>query len=304
MNNIIALKFNLRTKGILLVVISSMMWGVSGPVAQYLFESKNINPEWLVTTRLLSSGLIFLIMLYVKNGKKIFDIWKSKYGRRNLIVFSIVGLVGTQYGYFATIKYGNAATATILQYLSPVIIVAYLAICSKRLPNARENLSIILALLGTLFLISKGNIHSLAISNLALFWGILSAFAAAFYIVQPSYIIKKWGCDIVLAWGMFLGGLVFSFVHPIWRIQGEYSINSILGITFIVIFGTLIAFYWYLASTKYIKASETSLLSCIEPLSATIVSILWLSIPFGIFDIIGSICIVSTVLILSYNKKS
>ncbi|MBP2034161.1 drug/metabolite transporter (DMT)-like permease [Clostridium algifaecis] len=303
MNKIIS-KLNLRTKGILLVVISSMMWGVSGPVAQYLFQNKGINPEWLVTTRLLLSGLIFLIIMYIKTGKKIFNIWKSKYGKRNLILFSILGLVGTQYGYFATIKYGNAATATILQYLSPVIIVAYLSIKSKKSPNLRENLSIILALLGTFFLISKGNIHSLAISSLALFWGVLSAFAASFYVVQPAYIIKKWGCDVILAWGMFLGGIAFSFVHPIWKLQGKYSMDSILGIAFIVIFGTLIAFYWYLASTKYIKASETSLLSCIEPLSATIVSILWLNIPFGIFDIIGSICIVSTVLILSYNKKS
>ncbi|AZV55661.1 DMT family transporter [Clostridium sp. AWRP] len=304
MNTQITLKNNSRIKGILLVVSASMLWGVSGPVAQYLFQKKDISPEWLVDIRLLLSGGFLLIFLYLKNDKKIFNIWKSKYGRRNIILFSIIGLIGVQYGYFASIKYGNAATATILQYLSPVIIVCYVSLKSKELPTLRETLSILLALLGTFFLITRGNIHSLAISNLALFWGVLSAFAASFYVVQPAYIIKRWGCDIVVGWGMLLGGIFFSFVHPFWRIQGKYSINSILGITFVVVFGTLISFYWYLDSTKYIKASETSLLSCIEPMSATIVSILWLHISFGIFDIIGSILIVSTVLILSYNKKS
>lgn len=304
MDNQIALKYNLRTKGILLVVSASMLWGVSGPVAQYLFQRKDISPEWLVDIRLLLSGLLLIMLLYLKNGKKIFNIWKSKYGRRNIILFSTIGLIGVQYGYFASIKYGNASTATILQYLSPVIIVCYVSFKSKELPTFKETLSILLALLGTFFLITKGNIHSLAISNLALFWGILSAFAAAFYIVQPSYIIKRWGCDVVIGWGMLLGGILFSFVHPFWRIQGEYSMDSILGIIFVVVFGTLISFYWYLDSTKYIKASETSLLSCIEPMSATIVSILWLHIPFGIFDVLGSIFIISTVLILSYNKKS
>ncbi|ADK13728.1 DMT family transporter [Clostridium ljungdahlii] len=304
MDTQITLKNNSRMKGILLVVSASMLWGVSGPVAQYLFQKKDISPEWLVDIRLLLSGSLLLIFLYLKNGKKIFNIWKSKYGRRNIIFFSIIGLIGVQYGYFASIKYGNAATATILQYLSPVIIVCYVSFKSKELPTLRETLSILLALLGTFLLITRGNIHSLAISNLALFWGVLSAFAAAFYVVQPVYIIKRWGCDIVIGWGMLLGGIFFSFVHPFWRIQGEYSTDSILAITFVVVFGTLVSFYWYLDSTRYIKASETSLLSCLEPMSATTVSILWLHTPFGIFDIIGSILILSTVLILSYNKKS
>lgn len=296
-------KSNSRSKGIFLVIVSSILWGISGPIAQYLFKSKKINTEWLTDTRLLLSGIIFLILLYIKNGKKIFNIWKSKYGRRNLILFSTLGLIGTQYGYFATVKYCNAATATILQYLSPVIVVIYLILHNRNFPGQKECISIILALLGTFFIVSKGNIHSISISGTALFWGILSAFAAAYYVLQPNYIIKRWGCDIVLGWGMFLGGLFFSFVHPIWKTEGIYTINTILGIAFIVILGTLLAFYWYSASTKYISPSETSLLSCVEPLSSTILSIVWLNIPFGIFDILGGLCIISTVIILSYKKE-
>ncbi|WP_446898530.1 DMT family transporter [Clostridium sp. LBM24168] len=303
MNNELILKSYSRSKGIYLVAASSVLWGVSGAVAQYLFNDKNINPEWMADTRLLLSGIIFLILLYIKNGKKIFDIWKSKYGRRNLILFGIFGLIGTQYGYFATIKYCNAATATILQYLSPVIIVLYLMICTKKFPNSKELISIVLALLGTFFIVSKGNISSLSISSLALFWGVLSAFASAFYILQPRYIISKWGCDTVLGWGMLIGGLAFSFVHPIWKVQGHYTLSTMLGIVYIVVFGTLIAFYWFLASTNYITPSETSLLSCVEPLSSTIVSVVWLNIPFGIFDIVGGVCIITTVLILSSNQN-
>lgn len=302
MNSELLLKSNSRSKGIYLAVISSMLWGISGPTAQFLFSYKGISPEWLSETRLLSASIILLIFLYIKKGKKIFDIWKSKYGRRNLILFALFGMIGTQYGYFATIKYCNAATATILQYLNPVIIVLYLVISTKKPPSSRECISIVLALLGTFLIVTKGNIHSLSISNLALFWGILSAFAAAFYVLQPHYIISKWGCDIVLGWGMFIGGLIFSFIHPIWKIQGSYTFGTILGIGFIIIFATLIAFYWFLASTNYISPSETSLLSCIEPLSSTIVSIAWLNIPFGVFDIIGGICIISTVLILSSRE--
>ncbi|HEY8804176.1 MAG TPA: EamA family transporter, partial [Clostridium sp.] len=45
-----------RIKGIILVIIGSMLWGVSGSVAQFLFQKKEFSTEWLVVIRLLVSG--------------------------------------------------------------------------------------------------------------------------------------------------------------------------------------------------------------------------------------------------------
>ncbi|NRW69892.1 hypothetical protein [Clostridium beijerinckii] len=56
-------------------------------------------------------------------------------------------------------------------------------------------------MLGTSFIITKGNIHSISISRLALFWGIASAFAAAFYTLQPRLLLRKWGSILVAGWG-------------------------------------------------------------------------------------------------------
>ena len=78
MNTQITLKNNSRMKGILLVLSASMLWGVSGPVGQYLFQKKDISPEWLVDIRLLLSGSLLLIFLYLKNGKKILIIGHIK----------------------------------------------------------------------------------------------------------------------------------------------------------------------------------------------------------------------------------
>ena len=51
------MKIKQRTKGIILVIIGSMLWGVSGTVAQYLFQKKGFSTEWLVVIRLLISGV-------------------------------------------------------------------------------------------------------------------------------------------------------------------------------------------------------------------------------------------------------
>lgn len=296
------MKIKQRTKGIILVIIGSMLWGVSGTVAQYLFQKKGFSTEWLVVIRLLISGVILLSYGFKKNKKDIFQIWKSKEDCLHIICFSIIGMLGVQYTYFMTIKHGNAATATILQFLSPVIITCYLAIRTKKLPKLQELIAIILAMIGTFFIITKGNIHSISISKLTLFWGVLTAFAAAFYTVQPRQLLTKFSSVIVVGWSMLIGGITFSFVHKPWDFVGELSTSSILAVIFVVLFGTLIGFYCYLESLKSIQPTEACVLSAMEPLSAAFLSVIWLNVPFGITEFIGTACIITTIVILSCVK--
>jgi len=292
-----------RSRGIFLVLTAAVLWGISGTVAQFLFQQNGFSPEWLVVIRLLFSGIILLSFAIFKEKRNIFDIWKSKKDAYSILLFSILGMLSVQYTYFAAIKSSNAATATILQYLAPVIITCYLAMRHKQFPNYKEVVAVILALIGTVLLVTHGNIGRLSITGLALFWGLSSALALAFYTIQPQNLLKKWGSTIVVGWGMLIGGLVFSFVNPPWDFQGHWSVSSYFAVVFIVIFGTLIAFYCYLESLKYINASETSLLACVEPLSAAILSVIWLHVNFGLVDWIGTVCIISTIIILSFVKQ-
>jgi drug/metabolite transporter (DMT)-like permease len=296
--------FQSRIKGIILAITGAMLWGISGTVAQYLFKQQGFSPEWLVVVRLLVSGAILLLYVFINDKQNIWKIWRTKHDGLNLIFFGILGMVGVQYTYFAAIKHGNAATATILQYLSPIIITCYLAIRTKKIPALQEIIAIGLAMLGTFFIITKGNIHSISISKLALFWGIASAFAAAFYTVQPRSLLTKWGSILVVGWGMLIGGIAFSFIHPPWDCIGKWSITSILAISFVVLFGTLIAFTCFLESLKYIKPTESSVLSAAEPLSAALLSVIWLHEQLGIAQWLGTACIIVTIIILSRAKNT
>ena len=296
------MNLNSRAKGILLVIVGTMLWGISGTVAQFLFQQKGFDTEWLVVVRLLISGFLLLLYGYIKKDKNIINIWKSKEDSIKLILFGAIGMLGVQYTYFAAIKHGNAATATILQYLSPVIITCYLIIRNKKLPNIKQLIAIGLALIGTFFIITGGNIHSLSLSHLALFWRICSAFCSAIYTLQPVNLLKKYSSISVVGWGMVIGGLAFSFIHSPFDFSGELSFITIISSAFIVIFGTLIAFYCYLESLKYLVPTEASILGCIEPLSATILSVIWLNVHFGIAEFIGTTCIILTVIILSFSK--
>ncbi|WP_219620982.1 DMT family transporter [Bacillus sp. V3-13] len=290
--------------GIILVLAGTTLWGVSGTVAQFLFQEKSYQADWLVVVRLLVSGLILLVFTGAMHGKKkLFSVWTDGNSWFSVILFGLIGMLGVQYTYFAAIETSNAATATLLQYLGPVFITLYLALRTKTWPGIRQTTAILLALAGTYLLVTAGTPSSLTISGTALFWGLASALALAFYTVQPLKLLKEHGTIPVIGWGMVIGGIGMSFVAPPWEAHGEASFSAVLAILFVILFGTLIAFFCYLESLKYLQPSETSLLACAEPLSAAILAVLWLNTPFGLAEWGGAACIIITVILLSRAKE-
>ncbi|RXJ04282.1 EamA family transporter [Anaerobacillus alkaliphilus] len=293
-------KGKLRFFGIVLVLLAAVFWGVSGTVAQYLFQEHGVGVSWLVVIRLLVSGLLILLITMIKRENNIWAIWKDHWF--GLILFGTLGLLAVQYTYFAAIEASNAATATLLQYLAPAMIVLYVALKMKSLPSRTQFMAIGFALVGTFLLVTHGNFRELSITGWALFWGIASALALAFYTLQPIQLLKKYGSFVVVGWGMIIGGIGMSFLHPPWRVEGNISVSSITAISFVIVFGTLLAFLCYLESLKYLKATEASLLACTEPLSAALLAVLWLNVPFGFSEWLGAFCIIATIVILSRIK--
>jgi drug/metabolite transporter (DMT)-like permease len=290
-------------KGFFLAVTAALLWGVSGTFGQFLFQQRGINIEWLITIRMLISGIFLL--LFARFGEKadLFEIWKNKKDALQLAVFSITGMLAVQYTYFAAIKHSNAATATVLQYAGPVVIAMYLAFKNKKTPVLLEFFAIILAVLGTFLLVTHGNIDRLSISGTALFFGLASAVALAVYTLQPVRLLTKYKSSVVIGWGMLCGGFVFSFVKAPWSIEGTWDAQSFWYTSFIVIFGTLIAFYAYLTAVQMIGGQKTSLLASVEPLSAAVLAVMWLHVSFSAIDWIGSVFIISTVFLLSKSSS-
>lgn len=294
-----------KSIGIFLVLTAAISWGVSGSVAQYLFTEKHFSTGWLVSIRLLTSGVILLSYLGLAKNKDIWNIWKRRASVGNILIFGLLGMAGVQFTYFAAIETSNAATATLLQYLAPVLIILYIALKRRTIPPFQHVIGIITALLGTYFLVSAGHFSTISIRPEALAWGLSSAFFLALYTLQPAQLLKEFGSTIVVAWGMIIGGLGMSFVSPPWETgDGVFSFSSILAIVFVILIGTLVAFFCYLESLKHLEAAETSLLSCAEPLSAAFLAVIWLKVPFSVYEWIGAFFILTTILLLSLKRKS
>ncbi|MFT4091084.1 MAG: DMT family transporter [Asticcacaulis sp.] len=287
----------------ILALFSALCWGVAGTLAQFLFHHKSISPEWLVTARMLVTGVLMTAFALLRKPRETLSVFSDRKDTLRLLSFSVLGMWSVQYTYFAAINASNAATATIIQYVGPVLIAIYYAFIEKHWPRPLECLCLLMAMAGVFFLVTHGRPDSLSLSPAALFWGLIAAVALAIYTIQPLKLMSRYPTEAVIGWAMLIGGGLFSLISQPWHLEGIWDLQSLGAFAFIVVFGTLLSFQAYLTAVKMIGARPVSLMACTEPLAAAVISIIWLKVPFGAYDWLGAALIVGTIIILTLQGQ-
>lgn len=290
-------------KGSLMAAAGAACWGFSGCCGQFLFEERGVQAPWLVTLRLVIAGIFLIINGFILSGKDNLRIFYKKADRIHLILFGLAGITFCQFSYFMAVQSSNAGTATVLQYLSPVLILLWLCIKEMRFPGGVELLTILLSLTGVFLIGTHGNLSDLQLSEKGLFWGLMAAVAAVIYTVLPGTLVNRYGICQVLGYGMLMGGVVLSiFVKP-WRVSLVWDGATIAALFGVILVGTALAFGLYLKGVSMIGPLKGSLISGLEPVSSILISVFWLGTVFTLPDFLGFILILAAVAILAGAGK-
>ena len=290
-------------KGSLMAAAGAACWGFSGCCGQFLFEERGVQAPWLVTLRLVIEGIFLIINGFILSGKDNLRIFYKKADRIHLILFGLAGITFCQFSYFMAVQSSNAGTATVLQYLSPVLILLWLCIKEMRFPGGVELLTILLSLTGVFLIGTHGNLSDLQLSEEGLFWGLMAAVAAVIYTVLPGTLVNRYGICQVLGYGMLMGGVVLSiFVKP-WRVSLVWDGATIAALFGVILVGTALAFGLYLKGVSMIGPLKGSLISGLEPVSSILISVFWLGTVFTLPDFLGFILILAAVAILAGAGK-
>ncbi len=288
-----------------MAILSACLWGLSGTAAQYLFDHANIVPGWLVTIRMGTAGILILGYGILRQGLvPTFGLWTRR-DWRSLVVFGLVGLLGVQYSYLAAIQTGNAATATLLQYVGPSLVTLWVAMRVRHWPPLRQLLAVASTLIGTWLVVSDGHLALFTVPVGAVVWGLLSAVTLAFYTLYPGPLLKRWGATSVVGWGMLVGAFASALRWPPWVVTGIPARHPVVWLLlgFIVIGGTTIAFLLYLMSLSRIAPSTASVLTSAEPLVATVASVVWLHVHLHFLQDVGASLIILGVVILALRPE-
>jgi drug/metabolite transporter (DMT)-like permease len=279
-----------RLKGIVMIIAGAMLWGATGPMIEWLLDNTEMTVQFMLVIRLLFAGALLLTALKIQ-GKRITLPWRTKFWARQLLIFGIVGMLGVQYTFVATINVSSAVIATLFQFLAPIYIILFVSWMHRKLPPVAQVAGMFVTLVGLFFLLTNGSLSGITISKGTVLWGLVLGFTFSFYTLYPSRLMHEWGVLVSVGWAMLIGGIALLIMNPISVVKQSYLLtewNTALMLFLIIIVGTS-AFILFLASMKYITAIETSILSSFEPLTAIIISMIWFGQVLGAWQLVGAV---------------
>ena len=289
-------------RGCICAALGGVFWGFSGTCGQYLFAHWPVSSLWLTCVRLLSAGTILLVMALMKDAGEVRQLLRSPKDLALTALYGVGGLMLCQYSYMTGISHSNAATTTVLQTLTIVMVMVITCCHERKLPRWNEALSVVLALAGVFLLATGGKPGQMVLSPKGLFWGLMTAAAMTLYTLLGRPLAKRWSRDTVMAVAMTLGGIVINLGARSWQFDVGLPAKGWLLVAFIVVFGTVVTFALFLQGIRDAGAVRASILSVTEPVSAAILAFFWLGTAFTTADLLGFAAILATVFLLAKNE--
>lgn len=284
--------------GILITLIAGIAWGLSGVSGQYLM-SRGVSVDMITSLRLLVSGFFLVGLAYATVKEQLLAVLKDKNALLGISIFAMLGLVLNQTAYLQAIYHTNAGTATVLQYLCPILVLAYTCLKDRQVPTGTEIISILLAIVGTFLIATHGQLNELSITPIGLFWGIFSAFTYALYIILPGKLIRLYGSMVVIGLGMLMGGIVVTLGVQTWKQSLPLDTGTTFGLLGIVGVGTIFAYTAFLKGVSLVGPVNGSLLASIEPIASVFFAVWLVNEQFYTIDFVGMLLILLAVLLIS-----
>lgn len=285
--------------GIVLTLAGAVCWGFSGTCAQFLFSGYGLDPRWIVCVRSVTAGLFFLLLALAVDRRRLVAALTSPKALLSMFVFGVFGVLLCQVCYLFTIDASDAGTATVLQSLNLIIILVVVCVQLRRRPVRKEYVGVGLALVGTFLVATHGSFTSLAISPQTLGWGLATAVGCALYTLLPGRLLAEYGSIVTTGISMTMAGIVSSALFRPWGIEASLDATGLLFLGAIVVVGTILSYLCYLNGVKLVGSMLAGLLGCAEPVTACVLSAVWLGTAFMPVDVVGMAMIIGMMFLMA-----
>lgn len=256
--------------GLLPITLAGVLWGTTGVVVQLLRQLTGLSPVSIGFYRLAIAAVVLVLLL--------------RWRRRLCLVFAAVrsapvsmtligcGLGAYQALYFVAVALGGVAMATVVSLgLAPVLVVAWEAVRSRRLPGRQALASLVAAVLGLTLMTGVG-----ATGERPLL-GILAAAGSGFGYAVTTVLSRRVsdrveplvlttvstgiGALALLPLALMGGGLMFPLRLP-----------TAAMLLYLGVITTALAYALFYAGLRTIPGSAAVVLTLFEPLTAGILA--------------------------------
>ena len=225
-------------RGYAFIAAATLLWGIAATLGRAAFTGrllpsgqalKPIDPVILSQSRVTISFLVLLPVLMLRRGWRNLNLPAADFGR--IVLIGILGMAASNYLYYLAIKRTNVATAIILQYTAPVLVLLYMVARGLQRATAQRVVAVLLSVAGSALAIGVVGASALRLDAVGVMAALLAAVSFAFYNIAGHRILSRYDRWIVLLYTTFSAGAFWLIVNPPWRLVAAHYSGSAVGIS-------------------------------------------------------------------------
>ncbi len=282
-------------KAFFYIVFAGLLWGSSGIFVHFL-EPLGFTSMQMTLGRELSAAIVMAAYIFFVDKK----LFRTTFRELVLYAMSGVSMFLAAALYYRAMQITSVSTAVVLMYTSPIFIM----ICSFAFFGEKfttiKTIAVVAMLCGCGLV--SGIVSGFNVNLVGFLFGIGSGIAYSIYnIVTKIEMIKRCNPKTATVYCLMFAALSALIVSKPWQAAEIIAARPSGGLLLAAcgIFTCVVPYFVYTLALRDIPAGTASSLGIIEPMSATLYSVLFLGERLNIYSICGIVLILGAVLALS-----
>ena len=302
------MRFSPTSTGLVTMVISAASFGTSGAFIKPLLGS-GWSPAAAVTARALTAGLVLLPFVLVALRGRWSALWRARW---RVAGMGIIAVAFTQLAYFAAIQRIPVATALLIEYLAPLLLVGFAWATSRRMPRPTVLLGSVLAIGGLVLVIGPGALQ--AVDPLGLALAFSAAIGCAVYFVVAARPADGLHPVVLAGSGLLLGGVALAVVGltsllPFTAAFGDVTLFGSatpwwVPLAVVAVVGTALAYASGIAGTGMLGSRLASFVGLLEVVFASVFAWLLLGEALSPLQLVGGLLILGGIAVVPSENSS
>jgi len=288
----------MKKKAFIYIIIAGILWGTSGLFANTLSEH-GFSSLQMTAMRGLVSFLCMLIYVLIKDRALL------RVKAIDLVFFlgNGIALFSTAFLYYTTMQMTSVATAVVLMYTMPIMVMIYSVIFFKERLTGMKICATAVMFIGCCLV--SGIVGGFKANVWGILLGLLSGITYSVYSILTKIEFRRGAHPVTTSlYGFgFMSIIALSICKPVEIIERTVSPKIFILLIGLGVVTFVIPYFLYTLSLKYLPAGTASALSIVEPMAATVFGMIFLREIPDAFAGVGIVLIILAVFLLGIAEN-
>ncbi len=287
-------------KGYLMVLGAAFLWGSSATGAKFLINH-NVDTVVIVEARVAFTALLLFPFLYFFRRETlrvpVRELWR-------FLLSGVVGVAGSNFTYYFTIKESTVATGILIQYTAPMLVMAYAVYVREERFTVVKVGAAMLSLFGCFLAVGAYDPRVIRISPLGLFTGLSSVVTFSFLNVYTRKLLHAYSFWTVTFYSIAGAAVFWLVIRPPWTLfPAEGPSLPWMELFVLAVFSILIPHSLYFNGLRMIVPSRAIITSTMEPIVAITSAAIILGEGLTGLQVMGGVLVVLAILLLQVRRE-